>query len=766
MRSDEALVRAKNYTKKTVIGMGAIKGDKGDKGDTGTTYTPVIGTVRTVDNLTDAAASVVTNATTKKATFSFDIPQGLQGLQGEQGEKGEKGEKGDVYSPQIGDVLSVDSTTEASVTVALDDVNKKATFNFSIPKGEAGAKGDKGEQGEKGEQGLQGIQGLQGERGEQGEPGVQGLQGIQGIQGEKGEPGYPFLIYKQYEVGIEEFNEADYPEIGLMFMVHVWEEDKGYPVYRYTGDGTDTPYTLVTYMNTEGIKGDKGDKGEQGEQGVPGVAGQDGVDGITFTPEIGVVNTVDSSAGASVTIEVKQDEGRAIYNFDIPKGVDGTNGIDGTNGVDGVSPTFEVIPTNTGNTIKMTDANGVHSFDVNNGTNGTDGTNGADGIDGQDGADGFAPVVTVTDIEGGHNVAIEDKNGVQNFEVLDGKDAEVSQYGLITNAQNFKIDLTKNNAYWYGMFTFSFVYGTTPCEITVTITDNVYYTITQGQNVVSAITYAQDGANYTIGIDLTAKVYGTQVVDMPSEFGTINSLTAEQFAGDTTAISKGQDCNEIIYTSLSGNLAGITTVLDLINALLTEYRATSPKKPIRFVSGEFTKTTLTDLPVSYGLLQITVAGWDVIEVRLAHSANGFKTMYYGFVNRISGEESISSITWRMVETKSIYNSIAELNKAKGTNIELVNGEDNTKKIVDALSVGEQFVSFYHNNANQNRFGIDVSYGNLIHEIRITKCLDADLASTYATVTAFMNTGCVMSRIYYKTYSTDWSSTKDYVESLT
>ena len=252
--------------------------------------------------------------------------------------------------------------------------------------------------------------------------------------------------------------------------------------------------------------------------------------------------------------------------------------------------------------------------------------------------------------------------------------------GLVANAQNFKIDLTKNNAYWYGMFTFSFVYGTAPCEITVTITDNVYYTITQGQNLVSALTYTQDGANYTIGIDLTAKVYGTQVIDIPSEFGTINSLTAEQFVGDTTAISKGQDCNEIIYTSLSGNLAGITTVLDLVNALLTEYRATSPKKPIRFVSGEFTKTTLTDLPVTYGLLQITVAGWDVIEVRLAHSANGFKTMYYGFVNRISGEESISSITWRTVEVP-----ITEL-----TDLGL-DGSATIQNIMDKMSIGQHCI---------------------------------------------------------------------------
>lgn len=327
--------------------------------------------------------------------------------------------------------------------------------------------------------------------------------------------------------------------------------------------------------------------------------------------------------------------------------------------------------------------------------------------------------------------------------------------GLVTNAQNFKIDLTKNNASWYGMFTFNFVYGTMPCEITVTITDKVYYTITKGQNVVSAITYTQDGAKYTIGIDFTTKMYGTQVVEMPSEFGTINSLTAETFAGTTTAILKGyggrtytklaelgltadvtlddviykmdggqsanlstmdftnyktlfpyseeQDAyaivtieksfdtsrtivkwvrkdaskvaygglnnnnkvtwwreyankNEILYTSLSGNLASITTVLDLVNALLTEYRALSQKKPVRFVSGEISKTTLTDLPVTYGVLQITVAGWDVVEVRLAHSANGFKSMYYGFLTRITGQELISSITWEKVATTDYVDS--------------------------------------------------------------------------------------------------------------
>ena len=328
------------------------------------------------------------------------------------------------------------------------------------------------------------------------------------------------------------------------------------------------------------------------------------------------------------------------------------------------------------------------------------------------------------------------------------KKVNTNTKGLVTNAQNFKIDLTKNTAAWYGMFTFNFTYGSTPCEITVAITDKVYYTVTKGQNIVSAITYTQDSANYQIGIDLTAKVYGTQVVEMPSEFATINSLTAETFAGTTSAIYKGAysmysyssladlgldtsatindicgkmannsmfvyktdvfdltqyenlqfatvtiikqganrvqaimtdkdagdlyvgkmdstnkivgwnkaTTNEILHTSLSGNLAGITTVLDLINALLTEYRALSTKKPIRFASGEITKTTLTDLPVNYGLLQITVSGYDVVEVRLAHSSFGFKSMYYGFINRISGEASISSLTWEKVATTDYVDS--------------------------------------------------------------------------------------------------------------
>ena len=44
------------------------------------------------------------------------------------------------------------------------------------------------------------------------------------------------------------------------------------------------------------------------------------------------------------------------------------------------------------------------------------------GDTGDPGADGFSPVVTVTTITGGHEVSIEDANGTQTFDVMDGQD--------------------------------------------------------------------------------------------------------------------------------------------------------------------------------------------------------------------------------------------------------------------------------------------------------------------------------------------------------
>lgn len=170
----------------------------------------------------------------------------------------------------------------------------------------------KGEKGEPGPTGAQGVQGIKGDRGQQGE---QGIHGIQGIPGPKGDDGYPFLIYKEYAT-LSDFNAADFPEIGLMFMVK--EKELGaFPVYRYTGDGEE-PYSYITGLSDgEGIKGDKGDPGEQGPQGVQG---EDGNDGTTYTPTIGSV-TSGETAAASVILD--DEEKTAEFSFVLPKGEPG-----------------------------------------------------------------------------------------------------------------------------------------------------------------------------------------------------------------------------------------------------------------------------------------------------------------------------------------------------------------------------------------------------------------------------------------------------------
>jgi hypothetical protein len=103
---------------------------------------------------------------------------------------------------------------------------------------------------------------------------------------------------------------------------------------------------------------------------------------------------------------------------------------------------------------------------------------------------------------------------------------------------------------------------------------------------------------------------------------------------------------------------------------------------------------------------------------------------------------------KMGNTNVTYYAINTLNKAKGTSIELVKGEDNTPKIMDALDVGDSFLSLFHNDSSMDRFGIDASIGNRITELHITKVLDANGRSNYCVATAFMNTGVVLNRTNY------------------
>lgn len=72
-----------------------------------------------------------------------------------------------------------------------------------------------------------------------------------------------------------------------------------------------------------------------------------------------------------------------------------------------VSPTISISSISGGHRVTVEDVNGSQYFDV---------------MDGTDGQDGVSPSVSVSEISGGHRVTITDASGPHSFDVMDGED--------------------------------------------------------------------------------------------------------------------------------------------------------------------------------------------------------------------------------------------------------------------------------------------------------------------------------------------------------
>lgn len=208
------------------------------------------------------------------------------------------------------------------------------------------------------------ISDLKGDKGEQGIPGVNGNDGRDGENGKSLE-----FNWNDTSLGIRKEGDSDYQ-----------------------------------YVNLEG------------KQGIQGIAGADGRDGITPNIKIGNVVSVESSEPPSITI--RGDKENPILDFNIPKGVQGTNGQDGTNGENGKSLQYNWNGTQLG--VKREDENSYSYVDLR-GKDGKDGKNGIDGTNGQDGADGVTPNITigtVTTLEAGENATVT-KRGTKEEPIFD-----------------------------------------------------------------------------------------------------------------------------------------------------------------------------------------------------------------------------------------------------------------------------------------------------------------------------------------------------------
>ena len=116
-------------------------------------------------------------------------------------------------------------------------------------------------------------------------------------------------------------------------------------------------------------------------------------------------------------------------------------GPQGPKGDDGFSPIVSVSEITGGHEVAITDAVGISTFDVMDGTDGKDGVDGKDGADGKDGldgkdgedgkdgSDGVSPVASVTKSGDTATITITDVNGTTTATVSDGKDGEDGKNG-------------------------------------------------------------------------------------------------------------------------------------------------------------------------------------------------------------------------------------------------------------------------------------------------------------------------------------------------
>lgn len=125
-----------------------------------------------------------------------------------------------------------------------------------------------------------------------------------------------------------------------------------------------------------------------------GGGGQQGIDGGYYIPN--VVQTDENTAKISFQPSKTDMSDVSDIELLLPRGADGADGIDGAPG-----PQGEQGP---------------------QGNPGKDGVDGTNGIDGTNGEDGFSPIISVTEIQGGHSVSVTDINGTQSFNVMDGID--------------------------------------------------------------------------------------------------------------------------------------------------------------------------------------------------------------------------------------------------------------------------------------------------------------------------------------------------------
>ena len=327
----------------------------------------------------------------------------------------------------------------------------------------------------------------------------------------------------------------------------------------------------------------------------------------------------------------------------------------------------------------------------------------------------------------------------QNWEKLlvDLKDKKT----LIANTATLKLDVTKKNSAWYGAIKLTHLYDTSPVEVEIdfkSATDTLKWTVVNGQKYIKKVTYTQDSANkahYTIGIEFSGTTYGCYQAEVVGGFADINSLTADAFTGDTTAVYGnvwGKNNGVTLVTSPEDlGLTSPCTTVQLVQAM----RNTVNNIILSGAIGVFNNSgySITDVPSNYGLLHIEFISYDRTMIRY-DGVNG--SNYNGsWIGQIEGNNgTFSGISWVLINperldklkinsTKDVGLSTFEtdpftIGKSNGVNLALDNNE------IQARNNGEA------STLNLNFLGGDISLGNENSLISIPGRLESQTTYSY------------------------------------
>lgn len=313
MNAQTALQLAKIFTKKSLLGAGAIQGKDGVSPNITVQETEDYYEMRIQDEDSDDTITIPKGGGSSEISFEDFTPEQRESL---------RGEKGDAFTYE-------DFTTEQlealKGSVFIPSVSEEGvltwsnTGNLDNPE-PVNIKGDAFKYSDFTEEQLNSL------------------------KGERGSDGYPFLIYKEYN-NISEFNSADFPEVGLMFMCNTNDIDEesgenvGFPIYRYTGQSN---YAFICHLMSEGIKGEKGEDGispvftigsvTSGSKPSVTMGGTPSAPTLNFvlekgekgeigeTPVFGVGTVSSVSPSAQPTVTVTGTPQNPVLNFKIPKG--------------------------------------------------------------------------------------------------------------------------------------------------------------------------------------------------------------------------------------------------------------------------------------------------------------------------------------------------------------------------------------------------------------------------------------------------------------